>query len=74
MPTGAGGVGEQRGESLHRPVDGDVVDRDAALGQQLLDIAIRQAVPQVSADGDRDHLRREPGPGKRRPADEGTSG
>jgi hypothetical protein len=35
-----GGVGEQRGEPLHPPVDGDVVDVDAALGQQLLDVSI----------------------------------
>ena len=31
--TGAGGVSEQRCEPLHPPVDGDVVDLDAALGE-----------------------------------------
>jgi hypothetical protein len=51
-----------------------VVDLDAPLGQQLLDVAIGQAVAQVPADRDRDHLRREPEPSKRRPVDVWTSG
>jgi hypothetical protein len=33
VPARACGVGEQRGEALHPPVDGDVVDLDAALGE-----------------------------------------
>jgi hypothetical protein len=33
-----------------------VVDLDAALGQQLLDVAVGQAVAQVPADRGRDHL------------------
>jgi hypothetical protein len=37
-----------------------VIDIDATLGQQLLDIAIREAVAQVPADRHRDHLRWEP--------------
>ena len=36
MPERASGVGEQRGEPLHPPVDADVVDLDAPLAQQLL--------------------------------------
>jgi hypothetical protein len=36
------GHGEQRRESLHPPVDGDVVDLDAALGEQLFDVAVGQ--------------------------------
>jgi hypothetical protein len=51
-----------------------VVDLDAALGQQLLDPRVGQAVAQVPADGDRDHLRREPKPGKRRPVYVPTGG
>jgi hypothetical protein len=51
---------ELRGESLHPPVHADVVNGDAALGQQFLDVAVGQPAPQVPADGDRDHLRREP--------------
>jgi hypothetical protein len=53
-------VGEQRGEPLHPLVHGHVIDIDATLGQQLLDIAIREAVAQVPADRHRDHLRWEP--------------
>ena len=41
---------ELRGEPPHPPVDGDVIDGDAALGQQLLDVPLGQAVPQVPAD------------------------
>jgi hypothetical protein len=36
------GHGEQRRESLHPPVDGDVVDVDAALGEQFFDVAVGQ--------------------------------
>ena len=47
-----------------------VVGLDTALGQQLLDIAVGEAVPQVPADRDRDHFRREPEPSE---ADRSTS-
>jgi hypothetical protein len=33
MPAGPGGVGQQRREPQHPPVDGDVVDLDATLGE-----------------------------------------
>jgi hypothetical protein len=36
----AGGLDELRGETLHPPVDGDVVNGDAALGEQLFDVAV----------------------------------
>jgi len=65
--TGPSGVGEQRGESLHPAEDGDVVDLDAALGEQLLHVPVRQAVPEVPANRDRDHLRWEPEAGEGRP-------
>jgi len=67
VPERSGGVGEQRGEPLHPPVHRDVVDLDAALGQQLLHIPVGQPVPEVLADRHRDHLGREPEPGERRP-------
>jgi hypothetical protein len=35
---------------LDPPVDRDVVDLDPALGQQLLDVPIGEAEPQVPAD------------------------
>jgi hypothetical protein len=37
-----GGVGRQRGEPLHPPVDRHVVDFDPALGEQLFDIAVAE--------------------------------
>jgi hypothetical protein len=74
VPEWASGVGLQRCESLHPPVHRDVVDLDTALGQQLLHVPVGQAVAQVPADRDRDHLQREPEPGKRRPIDVGTGG
>jgi hypothetical protein len=63
---GRAGLGEQRGEPLHPPVDRHVVDLDAALGQQLLKVAVGQAVPEVPPDRESDHVRREPEPGERR--------
>ena len=49
---------ELRGEPLHPPVHADVVNGDTAFGQQFLDIPVGQPVPQVPADRERDHLRR----------------
>jgi hypothetical protein len=74
MPQRAGGVGEQRGEPLHPPVHGDVIDFDTALGQQFLDVPVGEAVTEVPADREGDHLRRKSKPGKRRPLDSGTDG
>jgi hypothetical protein len=42
-----------------------VIDADTALGKQLFDVAIRQAITQVPADGDRDYLSWETEPGER---------
>jgi hypothetical protein len=42
------------------PIDGDVIDGDTVLSQQFLHVAVGQAIPQVPADRDRDHLGREP--------------
>jgi hypothetical protein len=53
------GVGQQRGEPLHPAVDRHVVDLDAALGQQLFDVAIGQAEAEVPADRDDDDVGRE---------------
>jgi hypothetical protein len=53
-------VDEQRREALHPPVHGHVVDLDPALAKQLLDIARREAVPQVRTQREDNHLRREP--------------
>jgi len=50
-----------------------VVDLDTALSQQLLQIPVGQAVAQVPADRDRDHLGWEPEPSERRPIDLGVA-
>jgi hypothetical protein len=64
MPGEPRRLDELGGEPLDPPVDGDVVHGDAALGQQLLDIPVGQALAQVPADRDRDHLPREPEAGE----------
>ena len=40
------------------------VDGYAPLSEQLFDIAVGQAIAQIPADGDRDHVGREPEPSK----------
>jgi hypothetical protein len=59
-----GGVGQQRSEPLDPPEHRDVVDLDTALDQELLDVAVGQAVAQVPADRDHDDIGREPKPGE----------
>jgi hypothetical protein len=59
-PTGHGRIREEWREALDPPVDGDVVDVDPTLTEQLLDIAIGQPIPQVPAHGEDDDLGREP--------------
>jgi len=44
-----------------------VVDLDAALGQQLLDVAVGEPEPEVPADRHDDHIGREAEAGERRP-------
>jgi hypothetical protein len=66
VAAGASGLGQQRREPLDPPVDGDVVDLDATLGEQLLDIAVGQAEAQVPADGEHDDVGWEAEAGKGR--------
>jgi hypothetical protein len=40
VPERAGGLGEQRSEPLHPTVFRRVVDLDAALGEQLLEVPV----------------------------------
>jgi hypothetical protein len=47
---------------LDSAVDGDVVNLDAAFGEQLFDVAVRQAEAQVPTDGQDDHVGREAEP------------
>jgi hypothetical protein len=67
VPAGPGGLGQQRREPQHPPVDGDVVDFDAAFGQQLLDVAVGEAKAEVPAHRSDDHV------GWEAEAGEGTS-
>ena len=65
MTARPGGPDELGGEPLHPPVDGDVIDDDAALGEQFLHVAVRQqaaaqiAAAQIPADGQGDRFPRE---------------
>ena len=63
VPARPGSLDKLGGESLHPPVDTHVINRDTALSEQLLHIAVRQAVPQVPAHRHRDTSR-----GNRNPA------
>jgi hypothetical protein len=58
------GLGELRREPLDPPVHGDVIDLDAALGEELFDVAVGKTEPQVPADRQGDDLGREPVPGE----------
>jgi hypothetical protein len=49
VPSRPSGVDELRRERLHPPVDSHVIDRNAAFGQQFLDVAVGQAVRRYSA-------------------------
>jgi hypothetical protein len=64
MPAGPSSLGQQRREPLHPAVDGDMVDLDAPLSQQLFDVAVGQAKAQVSADRDDDDIGWEAKPAK----------
>jgi hypothetical protein len=43
--------------ALHPPPQGDVIHGDAALGEQFLDVPVREGEAQVPADGQKNHLR-----------------
>src|SRR6266508_276303 len=62
------GVDELRREPLHPPIHRHVINLDAALGQQLLHVAVRQPVAQIPAHCHRDHLSRETVTGRSRRA------
>jgi len=47
VPGWSGSVDELGGEALHPPIPAHVIHRRTALGEQLLDIAVRQAVTQI---------------------------
>jgi hypothetical protein len=43
VAAGLGGVGQQRREAQHPPVDRDVVDLNATFDQELFDVTVGQA-------------------------------
>jgi hypothetical protein len=43
VAAGTGGVGQQRREPQHPPVDRDVVDLNATFDQELFDVTVGQA-------------------------------
>ncbi len=47
-------------------VDGDVIDFDSAFGQEFFDVAVGESVSEISTDGERDDLGREPVASERR--------
>ena len=51
-----GGLNELGGEPLYPPVDRDVINADATFSQQLLNVTGGQAVTQLPAHRDCDHL------------------
>jgi hypothetical protein len=59
------GVDEERCEELHPPVDRDVIDVDPTFCEKFFDVTVRQAVAQVPAHSQQDHIWWEPIPGKR---------
>lgn len=54
---------------LDPAVDGDVVNLDAAFGEQLFDVAVPQAEAQVPTDGQDDHVGWEAEPSEGGPRD-----
>jgi hypothetical protein len=66
VPARSHCVDQQWREPLHPPEQGHVIDIDAALGEEIFEIAIRQTEPEIPADRQHDHLRREPEPRERR--------
>ena len=66
MPARSGYVDEERGEAMHPPEQGDVIDLDTTLREQFFEVAIRQTEPQTPAHRQHDHLRWEPEPHERR--------
>jgi hypothetical protein len=56
-------------EALDPPIDTDVIDVDPTVTQEFFDVAVRQSVPQIPAQGEDDDLGREPKTDERRTRD-----
>ena len=66
VATGPCGVNDQWGEALHPPVDIHVINLDATFGKEFSHVAVGQAVAQVPAHRQQDHILREPVTDERR--------
>jgi len=62
VSAGSCRVDQQQGEPLHPSINRDVINGDTTFGQQLLDVAIGQPVPQIPPNRNHDHVRRKPEP------------
>ena len=49
MTARTGGVDDQRRKPLDPPAQGDMVDLDTSLRQELLEVSVRQSIPEVPA-------------------------
>ena len=56
---------QHRGEALRPAEQGHVINVDATLREELLEVAIRQSEAQVPTHPQHDHLGREPEPSER---------
>jgi hypothetical protein len=56
MTARASCLDDEQGEALHPPVDRDVIDLDAAFGEGFFNIAVGQAVAEVPAHCQQDHV------------------
>ena len=53
-------VDQQWREALHPPKQGDVINVDAALGEEFFEVAVRQPKAEIPANRQHDHFWREP--------------
>jgi hypothetical protein len=58
VTTRSGSLGQQRREPKQPSIHRDVVDLDATLGEQFLDVAVRQPEAQIPTDRQHNHLGR----------------
>jgi hypothetical protein len=68
VATGPGGVDKERGEALHPPVLGHMIDLEPTI-RQLFDVAVGEPEPQIPAHREDDDLGWEPEALERRARD-----
>lgn len=65
VPTWSCCIDEKRSETLHPPVDRDMVNVDASFSQEFFGVSIGKPLAELSPDRQQDHLGREPKASKR---------